>query len=94
MFVRDGTSFSCITRRLIIFQARFSKTHILNLLPTVHCCTPLEFLNQTHEDGIVEWLGMDRKEFESETFQRPFQYLSRYQQGLDLNDFSFTAVEG
>lgn len=39
-------------------------------------------------------MGMDEKNFQSETFQRPFQYLLRYQNGQDLDNFKYERPEG
>ena len=77
-----------------MFQKRFSNRHILSLLPCVRCYPPLEVLNSGQRGLAEECLGMDKLEFQSEVFQRPYQYLLRYENRTDLDLFSYSTPEG
>ncbi|XP_076843194.1 E3 ubiquitin-protein ligase rnf213-alpha isoform X2 [Brachyhypopomus gauderio] len=72
----------------------------LNVFPSVHCRAPKEVLelemfvqdNQTQvkDDGPL----MDNKEFRSESYQRPYQYLKRFYSGVSLDGFRYKGIEG
>ncbi|KAG5853539.1 hypothetical protein ANANG_G00027050 [Anguilla anguilla] len=48
-----------------------------------------------HEDGAVTQDPlMDDQEFRSEAFQRPYQYLTRFHKGQNLDRFVYKGVEG
>ncbi|XP_031747021.1 E3 ubiquitin-protein ligase RNF213 [Xenopus tropicalis] len=70
----------------------------MDFFPKISCCSPNEVLTKIMENqtGQNEDPGMDKKEFESECFQRPFQYLIRYQGKQSLDTFKYTegSVEG
>ncbi|XP_064180420.1 E3 ubiquitin-protein ligase rnf213-alpha-like [Anguilla rostrata] len=69
----------------------------LDVFPTVICRPPKEVLEQEmrHEDGAVTQDPlMDDQEFRSEAFQRPYQYLTRFHKGQNLDRFVYKGVEG
>ena len=71
---------------------------VLEMLPTVHCVKPKTALSLMSRDeaDIGSRVVMDQEVFENETFQRVYQYLSRYAAGTDLDRFSYQrqSVEG
>ena len=60
----------------------------------MRCYSPLDALQSEQLNLTGEWLGMDRQEFQSEIFQRPYQYLLRYENEQDLDQFSYSEPEG
>ena len=67
-----------------------SRRHIpfVNYLPTIHCVSPAEFL----ATGSIPEVGdpyLDHRQFRNSDFQRVFQYLSRFEKGLNLDYFTF-----
>lgn len=61
------------------------------MLPTVTCVKPkraLCLMSQSEAD-FRDIIVMDKKEFESETFQRVYQYLKRHTLGSNLDTFSY-----
>ncbi|XP_068888584.1 E3 ubiquitin-protein ligase RNF213 isoform X3 [Aphelocoma coerulescens] len=75
------------------------KYHFLDVFPKITCKSPKEVLEMEtlgNRSGDVSDPGMDKEEFCSEAFQRPFQYLKRFDQGCDLDMFQYEAlsVEG
>ncbi|XP_064532292.1 E3 ubiquitin-protein ligase RNF213 isoform X2 [Pseudopipra pipra] len=75
------------------------KYNFLDVFPKVTCKSPKEVLEMEtlgKQCGDVSDPGMDKEEFRSEAFQRPFQYLKRFDQGCDLDVFWYEAhsVEG
>uniref|UniRef100_A0A8C3UM49 RING-type E3 ubiquitin transferase n=1 Tax=Catharus ustulatus TaxID=91951 RepID=A0A8C3UM49_CATUS len=71
----------------------------LDVFPKVTCKSPKEVLEMEtlgNRSGGALDLGMDKEEFRSEAFQRPFQYLKRFDQGCDLDTFWYEEllVEG
>ncbi|XP_048179403.1 E3 ubiquitin-protein ligase RNF213 isoform X1 [Corvus hawaiiensis] len=75
------------------------KCHFLDVFPKITCKSPKEVLEMEtlgNRSGDVSDPGMDKEEFCSEAFQRPFQYLKRFDQGCDLDMFQYEAlsVEG
>lgn len=84
--------------RLSPFQrTRDPQFSFLDIFPKVTCRPPKDVINmelnprQDHGDP-----GMDYREFCSETFQRPFQYLRRFYQKQNLDGFQYRdgLVEG
>ncbi|XP_069729030.1 E3 ubiquitin-protein ligase RNF213 [Phaenicophaeus curvirostris] len=70
------------------------KYNFLDVFPKVTCKSPkevLEMLTLRKQYGDLSEPGMDWKEFYSEAFQRPFQYLSRYHHGSNLDTFWYKA---
>uniref|UniRef100_A0A8C3XRT9 RING-type E3 ubiquitin transferase n=1 Tax=Chelydra serpentina TaxID=8475 RepID=A0A8C3XRT9_CHESE len=78
--------------------ARF-KYNFLDVFPKITCKSPKEVLDLDVQRGPPEYCiepGMDQKEFCSEAFQRPFQYLKRFERGDNLDMFCYEegSVEG
>ena len=63
------------------------------MLPTARCASPCEELQQSFLDE-PNVLTMDKHLFRSETFQRSYQYLSRFSQNENLDDFIYTQPSG
>ncbi|KAM3672048.1 LOW QUALITY PROTEIN: E3 ubiquitin-protein ligase RNF213-like [Ammospiza maritima maritima] len=72
------------------------KYHFLDVFPKIMCKSPKEVLDMETLENHSGDVGMDMEEFRSEAFQRPFQYLKRFDQGCDLDRFRYKAlsVEG
>uniref|UniRef100_A0A8B9G672 RING-type E3 ubiquitin transferase n=1 Tax=Amazona collaria TaxID=241587 RepID=A0A8B9G672_9PSIT len=73
--------------------------NFFDVFPQVTCKSPKEVLEMEtlgNQSGDALDPGMDEEEFCSEAFQRPFQYLRRFDQGCNLDTFYYTAnsVEG
>uniref|UniRef100_A0A674GZS2 RING-type E3 ubiquitin transferase n=1 Tax=Taeniopygia guttata TaxID=59729 RepID=A0A674GZS2_TAEGU len=70
--------------------------HFLDVFPKITCKSPKEVLEMETLGNHSGDVGMDKEEFCSEAFQRPFQYLKRFDQGCDLDTFWYEAlsVEG
>jgi hypothetical protein len=63
----------------------------LELLPTVSCCSPAE-AEEFLSVGRIPEVGhpyIDDGQFRNENFQRAFQYLHRFANGIDLDSFKF-----
>ena len=62
------------------------------MLPTVNCISPKSALSlMSHEGTDYEnRIVMDQKEFQSEMFQRVYQYLRRHTAGSNLDRFSYS----
>ncbi|XP_066446475.1 E3 ubiquitin-protein ligase RNF213-like [Eleutherodactylus coqui] len=74
------------------------QTTFIDLFPKISCCSPKEILRKYTEvvaDDCGD-PGMDVQEFSSECFQRPYQYLTRFDNGQNLDTFSYLdgSVEG
>ncbi|XP_062615790.1 E3 ubiquitin-protein ligase RNF213-like, partial [Saccostrea cucullata] len=73
------------------------KHRCLDILPAVTCRSPRESLKkyQGYASGIDQNdLLFDEKEFKSDVFQRPFQYLYRLDMGRGLGDVDMRRTEG
>ncbi|XP_039566699.1 E3 ubiquitin-protein ligase RNF213-like [Passer montanus] len=72
------------------------KYHFMDVFPKITCKSPKEVLEMETLENRSGDVGMDEEEFCSEAFQRPFQYLKRFDQGRDLDTFWYKAlsVEG
>ncbi|XP_074397014.1 E3 ubiquitin-protein ligase RNF213 isoform X2 [Zonotrichia albicollis] len=72
------------------------KYHFLDVFPKIMCKSPKEVLDMETLENHSGDVGMDMEEFRSEAFQRPFQYLKRFDQGCDLDRFRYKvlSVEG
>ncbi|XP_027705939.1 E3 ubiquitin-protein ligase RNF213 [Vombatus ursinus] len=69
----------------------------LEIFPKVTCRPPKEVMCMPLISSISEMEPrMDREEFCSESFQRPFQYLKRFHQGQNLDTFQYKpgSIEG
>ena len=64
---------------------------VLEMLPTVDCVKPKVAFSLMSRDGtdFGDRLVMDQGEFESETFQRVYQYLRRHAAGSNIDTFSY-----
>uniref|UniRef100_A0AAZ3REY3 RING-type E3 ubiquitin transferase n=1 Tax=Oncorhynchus tshawytscha TaxID=74940 RepID=A0AAZ3REY3_ONCTS len=82
-----------------ITNARANST-FLDVFPNVFCRPPKEVLDlemRMREDPSFVKLEdpfMDDKEFRSEAYQRPYQYLTRFHNQIDLDTFMYNGVEG
>uniref|UniRef100_A0A8V1AN22 RING-type E3 ubiquitin transferase n=1 Tax=Gallus gallus TaxID=9031 RepID=A0A8V1AN22_CHICK len=75
------------------------KYNFLDVFPKVMCKSPKEVLEMEtlkRQPRDASDPGMDEEEFHSEAFQRPFQYLRRFDNGHNLDTFWYKArsVEG
>uniref|UniRef100_A0A8B9ZNF4 RING-type E3 ubiquitin transferase n=1 Tax=Anas zonorhyncha TaxID=75864 RepID=A0A8B9ZNF4_9AVES len=73
--------------------------NFLDVFPKITCKSPKEVLEMEtlgNRSRDVSDPGMDEEEFYSEAFQRPFQYLKRFDSGCNLDTFCYEAhsVEG
>ncbi|XP_072001709.1 E3 ubiquitin-protein ligase RNF213-like isoform X2 [Engystomops pustulosus] len=72
--------------------------NFIDFFPKILCCSPNEVLTKYTEDvaDVSEDPGMDVEEFRSECFQRPYQYLTRFDMGQNLDTFTYAydSVEG
>ncbi|KAM8945658.1 LOW QUALITY PROTEIN: E3 ubiquitin-protein ligase RNF213 [Pelodytes ibericus] len=79
--------------------AHVRQSPFIDFFPKISCCSPKEVLTgmtQNSSSHSCEDPGMDIEEFHSECFQRPYQYLVRFQKGLNLDTFVYKkdSVEG
>ncbi|XP_067164464.1 E3 ubiquitin-protein ligase RNF213 isoform X2 [Apteryx mantelli] len=80
-------------------MSQSQKYNFLDVFPKVTCKSPKEVLEMEtlgNQSGDVSDPGMDEEEFCSEAFQRPFQYLRRFDLEYNLDTFRYEAdsVEG
>ncbi|XP_069825251.1 E3 ubiquitin-protein ligase RNF213 [Dendropsophus ebraccatus] len=72
--------------------------NFIDFFPKISCCSPKEVLRKYTEDVADDCgdPGMDIEEFRSECFQRPYQYLIRFDREMNLDTFSYIygTVEG
>ncbi|XP_040296683.1 E3 ubiquitin-protein ligase RNF213-like [Bufo bufo] len=72
--------------------------NFIDFFPKISCCSPKEVLRKCTEDVADDCgdPGMDVAEFQSECFQRPYQYLIRFDKGQNLDTFTYKhdSVEG
>ncbi|KAF4115229.1 hypothetical protein G5714_002718 [Onychostoma macrolepis] len=72
----------------------------MDVFPSVYCRPPKEVLElemRIQEDpSLVEGDDplMDDQEFQSEAYQRPYQYLQRFYNSINLDTFKYQGVEG
>ncbi|KAM4663584.1 E3 ubiquitin-protein ligase RNF213-like [Discoglossus pictus] len=81
------------------FVSHMTQFSFIDFFPKISCCTPKEVLSrntENHKSTYFENPGMDEEEFSSEWFQRPFQYLIRFEQQENLDTFTYVmgSVEG
>ncbi|XP_067914752.1 E3 ubiquitin-protein ligase rnf213-alpha [Heterodontus francisci] len=81
--------------------AQVPKHGFLDVFPKVYCRPPKEVLElEVRKSENLSWNDIDplvdNEEFQSETFQRPYQYLRRFKNQENLDTFSFLegTVEG
>ncbi|XP_029944702.1 E3 ubiquitin-protein ligase rnf213-alpha-like [Salarias fasciatus] len=81
-------------------QAQILPSTFTDVFPKIVCRPPKDVLMlemRKREDPTVVSSDdplMDEEEFRSEAFQRPYQYLTRFHNGMDLDAFSYQCVEG
>ncbi|XP_021566641.1 E3 ubiquitin-protein ligase RNF213, partial [Carlito syrichta] len=84
-------------KRSSTLNARVPQFSFLDIFPKVTCRPPKEVIDmeltpiRSYTDP-----GMDQREFCSETFQRPYQYLRRFHQNQNLDMFQYQkdSIEG
>ncbi|KAJ8362842.1 hypothetical protein SKAU_G00116730, partial [Synaphobranchus kaupii] len=84
-------------RRNIPRADAYAHFSFLDVFPTVICCPPKEVLGQEmmgRDGAMMEDPLMDDQEFRSEAYQRPYQYLTRFHKGENLDRFVYRGVEG
>ena len=91
--VRDRFSRQSITGEI---SARKKRPHIpfTDLLPTISCGSPAE-AQELLATGSVPAIGdpdIADGQFRNSNFQRAFQYLSRFERGVNLDPFKFSAA--
>ncbi|XP_062264891.1 E3 ubiquitin-protein ligase rnf213-alpha [Platichthys flesus] len=80
--------------------AETGKSTFVDVFPNIFCRPPKDVLTiemSKQEYPTVVSSGdplMDDKEFRSEAFQRPYQYLTRFHNHTDLDGFKYQGVEG
>ncbi|XP_076810012.1 E3 ubiquitin-protein ligase rnf213-alpha-like isoform X1 [Clavelina lepadiformis] len=67
---------------------------ILGLLPAIYCISPRTIVSQNFNGNIENYLLMDEVEFQSETYQRPYQFLHHYSRSENLDKFSYKSPTG
>ncbi|KAM5170405.1 E3 ubiquitin-protein ligase RNF213-like [Mantella aurantiaca] len=81
----------------IVFRKQFKsvsrivQNSFIDFFPKIFCCSPKEVLTTTTQTDVTDYgdPGMDIEEFRSECFQRPYQYLIRFEQGHNLDAFVY-----
>ena len=61
---------------------------LLEMLPIINCVKPRDAAPLITQ-GVPCVIAMDEEEFKSEAYQRVYQYLRRYQQNQNLDNFSY-----
>ncbi|XP_067087748.1 E3 ubiquitin-protein ligase rnf213-alpha-like [Osmerus mordax] len=86
--------------RNISRKSQSANTTFLDVFPNIMCRPPKEVLEmemRMQEETCTvkpEDPLMDHQEFRSEAFQRPYQYLTRFHNHVDLNAYMYGGVEG
>ncbi|CAL8274226.1 unnamed protein product [Lota lota] len=81
-------------------QSQTMNSSFIDWFPNIFCRPPKEVLMlemKKNEGSALVNLDeplMDDEEFRSEAFQRPYQYLTQFYNGGDLDTFKYNAVEG
>ncbi|XP_068134510.1 E3 ubiquitin-protein ligase RNF213-like [Hyperolius riggenbachi] len=73
---------------------RILQNSFLDFFPKISCCSPKDVLARNTQTDIKGHgdPGMDTEQFQSECFQRPYQYLIRFYEKKDLDTFEY--IEG
>ncbi|KAM9837888.1 LOW QUALITY PROTEIN: E3 ubiquitin-protein ligase rnf213-beta [Aulostomus maculatus] len=76
-------------------QPKQTKLGLLDILPTIHCRPPNEVKHLLARRGPKPVLDplIDEQEFCSEEIKRPYQYLNRYKNNMDLDHFNYQERE-
>ncbi|XP_068007364.1 E3 ubiquitin-protein ligase RNF213 isoform X3 [Melanerpes formicivorus] len=99
LYIIEILEVSAVPKQATRHKSARQKYNFIDVFPKVTCKSPKEVL-EMHTlgncPGDASDPGMDEEEFCSEAFQRPFQYLKRFDQGLNLDTFWYEAhsVEG
>ncbi|XP_041073204.1 E3 ubiquitin-protein ligase rnf213-alpha-like [Carcharodon carcharias] len=95
----EGSGF--LSRKHARQGAQVPKHSFLDVFPNIYCRPPKEVLEQeVRKSENLSWNDidplMDDEEFQSEAFQRPYQYLRRFKNQENLDTFSYLegSVEG
>ncbi|XP_041812142.1 E3 ubiquitin-protein ligase rnf213-alpha [Chelmon rostratus] len=81
-------------------QAQTVNSTFTEVFPNIFCRPPKEVLMlemRKREDPTIESMDdplMDDEEFRSAAFQRPYQYLTRFYNHINLDVFTYRGVEG
>uniref|UniRef100_A0A8D3BWR0 RING-type E3 ubiquitin transferase n=1 Tax=Scophthalmus maximus TaxID=52904 RepID=A0A8D3BWR0_SCOMX len=81
-------------------NAQTVNSTFIDVFPNIFCRPPKEVLEletTKHEDPTIVSTDdpmMDDEEFRSAAFQRPYQYLTRFHNHIDLDVFTYKGVEG
>ncbi|XP_038133385.1 E3 ubiquitin-protein ligase rnf213-alpha isoform X1 [Cyprinodon tularosa] len=81
-------------------EAQMANNTFMDVFPYIFCRPPKEVLMlemRMQEDPTIVSSDdplMDDQEFRSEAFQRPYQYLTRFHNHIDLDVFTYHGVEG
>ncbi|KAM6317270.1 E3 ubiquitin-protein ligase RNF213 isoform 4-T4 [Podargus strigoides] len=99
LYIIEILEVSPVPKKAARYMSTSQKYNFFDVFPKVTCKTPKEVLEREtlgNQSGDVSDPGMDEEEFCSEAFQRPFQYLRRFDQGYNLDTFCYEArsVEG
>ncbi|KAM9457017.1 E3 ubiquitin-protein ligase rnf213-alpha-like isoform 2-T2 [Clarias gariepinus] len=106
----EGRMWKCNRRHLYIIELLQSNANVhrisqrsgvsvpsafTDVFPSVYCRTPKEVLElEMRNTTLADDPLMDDKEFRSEAYQRPYQYLKRFHQGNSLDGFLYRGIEG
>uniref|UniRef100_UPI0037E99DD8 E3 ubiquitin-protein ligase rnf213-alpha-like n=1 Tax=Semicossyphus pulcher TaxID=241346 RepID=UPI0037E99DD8 len=71
----------------------------LDIFPKVSCRSPkevmaLETRRDENADNVTDGPLMDDESFRSEVYQRPYQYLTRFHNKNNLDNFTYDGIEG
>ncbi|KAK4812085.1 hypothetical protein QYF61_026917 [Mycteria americana] len=99
LYIIEILEVSPVPKKAARHMSASQKYNFFDVFPKVTCKSPKEVLEMEtlgNQSGDVSDPGMDEEEFCSEAFQRPFQYLKRFDQGYNLDKFCYKAhsVEG
>ncbi|XP_074900257.1 E3 ubiquitin-protein ligase RNF213 isoform X2 [Buteo buteo] len=99
LYIIEILEVSPVPKKAARHMSASQKYNFFDVFPKVTCKSPKEVLEMEtlgNQSGDVSDPGMDKEEFCSEAFQRPFQYLKRLDQGYNLDTFFYEvhSVEG
>uniref|UniRef100_A0A672GQ29 RING-type E3 ubiquitin transferase n=1 Tax=Salarias fasciatus TaxID=181472 RepID=A0A672GQ29_SALFA len=97
----EGKMWKCNDKQLYVIEILEPTVNTFtDVFPKIVCRPPKDVLMlemRKREDPTIVSNDdplMDEEEFRSEAFQRPYQYLTRFHNGMDLDAFSYQCVEG
>ncbi|XP_075296696.1 E3 ubiquitin-protein ligase RNF213 isoform X2 [Opisthocomus hoazin] len=99
LYIIEILEVSPVPKKAARHMSASQKYNFFDVFPKVTCKSPKEVLEMEtlgNQSGDISDPGMDEEEFCSEAFQRPFQYLKRFDQGYNLDTFCYEvdSVEG